>query len=101
MTKYPQEPRIFSGHFGTISALSISPDSRLLASSAYDGTTRIWNIETGEMRIIHNTNIPEIGLFALNRPFHLLDTVFSPDGRLVTSVGWKAPHFWNVQTGEL
>lgn len=42
--------RTFSGHWGRIAqgGLAFSPDSRLLASVAYDDTGQVWDIESGK-----------------------------------------------------
>ena len=37
----------FSGHRALVRNLCISADDRLLASASYDGTARLWDIETG------------------------------------------------------
>src|SRR5262249_49950183 len=36
------------GHVNGVSSLSLSPDRTQLMSIGYDGTTRIWNLSTGE-----------------------------------------------------
>ena len=40
--------RKFRGHTGTVRHVTFSPDGRLLATSAYDRTVRIWNIADGK-----------------------------------------------------
>lgn len=37
-------------HFGRITCLAWSPDSRLLASSSRDNTVRIWDVQTGKLQ---------------------------------------------------
>jgi serine/threonine protein kinase len=37
------------GHQGAITALAISPDSRLIASGSTDQTIRLWSLKTGEL----------------------------------------------------
>jgi len=34
----------FRGHTGPVASVSFSPDSQRLASGAYDGTVRIWDV---------------------------------------------------------
>jgi WD40 repeat protein len=41
-----QELAILEGHQNTVYALSLSPNDRLLASASWDGTARLWNIDT-------------------------------------------------------
>ena len=41
--------REFIGHHGTVWALSISRDGRLLASASWDQTVKLWNLATGDL----------------------------------------------------
>jgi len=40
--------RTFSGHVNLISSIGISPDGKYVYSGSYDGTTRLWDINTGK-----------------------------------------------------
>jgi len=40
--------RTFSGHMNRISSIGISPDGKYVYSGSYDGTTRLWDINTGK-----------------------------------------------------
>jgi DNA-binding SARP family transcriptional activator/WD40 repeat protein len=66
----------------------ISPDGRLLATGAFDGTVRIWDIATGQKVSKDRTCEPGIGHYCLLwRPEFL---TFSPDGtRLFYAFPWK------------
>ncbi|KAG2069004.1 WD40 repeat-like protein [Suillus decipiens] len=44
--------KTFVGHSKKISCIDISADSMLLASGSRDGTARIWNLETGDLKLI-------------------------------------------------
>lgn len=51
----PGAPRITRGHTASLTALAFSPDHRVLVSSSKDGSTRLWNPETGEqLATIHS-----------------------------------------------
>jgi WD40 repeat protein len=42
------EVRAFTGHKGLVNEIAVSADGkRLLSGSQYDGTARLWDIETG------------------------------------------------------
>ena len=63
----------FTGHTARITGLEFSPDGKRLASSSYDRTVRIWNLEKPQ-------NLPLV----LNDHKSWVTTVtFSPDGRYI------------------
>ncbi|KAI9362488.1 WD40-repeat-containing domain protein [Zopfochytrium polystomum] len=60
--------REFWGHTNRILDLSLSPDSRLLASSSLDATIRMWDMPTGALSSVQKVDEPATCV------------VFSPDG---------------------
>ncbi|MFO8033741.1 MAG: WD40 repeat domain-containing protein [Candidatus Bipolaricaulota bacterium] len=62
------------GHDGTVTDLAFSPDGTLIASSSWDETVRIWNVDTGEQ--IQTIGGYESWVRAVD---------FSPDGKLVAA----------------
>ena len=69
-----------------ISALAFSPDGRLLASSSYDKTIRLWDVASGKELVA----LPTHGQGAA-------DVAFSPDGRwLATSDLDGSLQLWSV-----
>ena len=58
--------------------MAFSPDGRLVASAANDGTVRVWDGETGQ----------EIVRPAPRHAGRAVSVAFSPDGRLLASGGW-------------
>ena len=79
-----QPVRVFEGHTGRVHSLHFSPSGDLLASQAWDGTTRFWGLSSGEQLL--RTEVPR-----------LLDSGFShPDGRLLGMYDVERFHIWEV-----
>lgn len=82
----PRKPLL--GHSDTVSAAAFSPDEKLVVTTGYDGTARIWDVASGSSLHILAGN----GL--LNR------AEFSPDGKLiVTASADHTARVWDVATG--
>ena len=65
----PGKHRQFRGHTDQVQSLDFSPDGRLIASAAHDGTLRLWDAASGgELRAF----APKVG------PLH--HVAFAPDG---------------------
>jgi WD40 repeat protein len=65
-----------SGHSEYVNSVAFSPDGRTLASGSRDKSLRLWNVQTGEQRILgkHDAFVSCVA--------------FSPDGRTLVSGGW-------------
>ena len=78
------------GHTDSVETVSYSPDGRTLASASWDGTVKLWNVESGD--IIFNLDGHSGGADALS---------FSPDGRTIASGSWDgAVKLWDFESGE-
>ena len=65
-----------AGHEGVVTGVSFNPEGTILASSGFDGTARLWDLDTGE------------GLTTLiDQPLPLEGVDISPDGRHVVTAG--------------
>jgi len=75
---------------GNLAGLSFNPSGQLVVATIYNNSIQIWQAENGKM----------IASFSDAGDANWVD--FSPDGRLIVSVGhsdWMA-HVWNIGTGE-
>jgi WD40 repeat protein len=60
-----------------ISALAMSPDGKTCATASSDNVVKIWEIATSkELRTIE---------FQVNRPFFILNMVYTPDGKHIAT----------------
>lgn len=68
-----QPDRVLEGHTEPVAALALSPDGRRLASAAWDGTGRVWDLAGGEVRVLegHRGNVNAVA--------------FRPDGVVATA----------------
>ena len=72
------------GHTERISNISLSPDGAILAAGVRDGAVKLWDIKTGKT------------VYTYNRAGNL--GVFSPDGKMLASAGWRGIELWEVGT---
>ena len=77
---------------GPVQAVGLSPDHRVLAAAAADGTLRLWDVAgTGHPAVIGSPLMPADS----NRPLYAV--AFSPDGRILAAAGaGKTISLWNV-----
>ena len=92
---------VFRGHSNTVTAVACSPDARLLASCAHDGTIRLWNPASGELvRVLCLPGRPPAKGAPTQTLTRMLNNVaFSPDGELLAAFSGEGVHLWRVADG--
>jgi len=77
-------------HGDTIYDLAISPDGRTIATASRDGTAKLWDLATGNLKAI------------LQHEGKVLHVTFSHDSKtLATGSEDRTAHLWNVSLGKL
>jgi WD40 repeat protein len=72
-----QPRKTLAGHVGRTAAVAFSPDSKILATSAGDGTARVWDVATYETKRV----------FRLHRPRGEISRLaYSPQGERLATV---------------
>ena len=80
----------WQGHNNLISSVAFSPDDKKIVTASYDGTIKIWDVETGE-ELITSEKVGE----------SLTSANFSPDGKYVISSFYDGTiSIWDVETGK-
>jgi WD40 repeat protein len=93
--------RKLSGHSRAVTSLAFSPNGRLLASGSVDRTIALWKVKNGKrIRVLHGHRKDEYARRA-NGHLGVLDLAFSPNGRLLASVGAdNRILLWRVKGGK-
>ena len=73
----------------TITGVEFSPDNNFLATSSFDGTARIWDVQTGS-QIALLDNDGDI----------VVDVKFSPDGKFIATAGMEFVYVWDLARAE-
>lgn len=81
---------VLEGHEGNVASLAYTPDGTILASSGWDKTIRLWDVESGE-------EIHALAVLA-----NATDLAFSPDGTVLASIDGNTAgvNLWDVVSGE-
>jgi WD40 repeat protein len=83
--------REFLGHSDLVSSLHISPDTKSLLSTSWDGSIRLWDIGTGLMTKKFKDHVGAVHV-----------GIFSADGKLVYSAGAdRSIREWDVTTSKV
>jgi len=80
------------GHSGPVGTVRFRPDGRLLASTAWDGTVRVWDPAAGKCLVTYQGHAPGRWISGL---------AWSPDGKQIASGGWdQRIEVWDAETGK-
>jgi WD40 repeat protein len=86
-----KKTRDFAGHDGTVMAMALAPDGKVLASASYDRSVRLWDLANGECRKKLEGHTGPVRALA-----------FSPDGLRLASAGSDLSiNIWNTNDGTL
>ncbi|KAF9079354.1 guanine nucleotide-binding protein subunit beta 1, partial [Mortierella sp. AD031] len=90
------QDRTLEGHTNNVVSMDYSPDGRRMVSCSGDGTIRIWEMATGESRVIYSD--PELGNF-------VTAVGYSPRAQQVASCmvsdKFCGVYIWDEQTGAI
>ena len=82
--------RTLTGHHPQVVSVAFGPDGGVLASGSKDGTLRLWDVKTGELK----RTLKQIEIE--------ISVAFSPDGATLASGNWaRTVRLWDAETGEL
>jgi len=83
--------RTLAGHSGGVEAVAITPDGQSAVSAGRDGTVRVWDIASGELRTLNGHAVGEVNAVAL-----------TPDGQTAVSGGHDLTvRVWELASGKL
>ncbi|MFX1517264.1 MAG: tetratricopeptide repeat protein [Promethearchaeota archaeon] len=80
----------FTGHTGEINSISFSHNGKYIVTGGEDGSTRLWNFETGDLMLVlteHKHNVRSV--------------VFSHNDRYIISGSYNLIVIWDLTTGSI
>ena len=86
----PPHIATLEGHTDRVASMSFSPDGKMIASGSWDGTIKLWDVET--RKHIATLKGHEGGVTSMS---------FSPDGKMIASGSWDGTgKLWDIETRE-
>lgn len=81
---------VLRGHQGPVRAIAFVPDKPQLISGGYDGSIRLWDLETGRiLSTLHTNQRNEVLALAL-----------SPDGKQLAACHGSTVEIWSLESGQ-
>jgi WD40 repeat protein len=86
---FENKANIFTGHSTGVVSLKISLDNRTLISGSFDGTIKVWDLQTEQL------------LKTLTHSGGIKDLAIAPDGQMLASASFEGTiKLWNLKTGK-
>ncbi len=79
--------RIWQAHTERVWSITFSPDGRLLASGSWDGTIKLWEVDSGAL------------IWSSRHANNINSVAFAPDGSMLASGGAHETVLWDAQDG--
>jgi WD40 repeat protein len=83
-----REIATLDGHTGSVCSVAFSPDGQTLATGSFDGTAKLWDLATREVR------------FTLTRQ-RVTTVAFSPNGKTLATGGQSGVTLWDTVSGQM
>ena len=95
------EVNTLRGHESDIQEGAFSHDGRLIATISVDGTARLWDGASGQLRQLLGKETKELSLYEEGRD-HEMNAAFSPDDRLLATISMEGVvRLWDVEQASL
>ena len=82
-------PRTLKGHSEVVSSVAVTGDGKRAVSASYDGTLKVWNLETGDSRTLQGHSDVVHGV-----------AITADQNRAPSASGAKTLRVWDLETGE-
>ena len=86
-----QELKTLRGHRGALSSVAFSPDGERIATASYDGTAKVWDVQSGKVQLTCQAHAGAVNSLAI-----------SPDGQLLATANEDhTAKIWTLTGGEV